>query len=118
MFLKILIFCFFISGCANGGWSTEDSYRQAGVVALSGIDWMQTRKIAKNPDDYHENNPILGEHPSTGKVDAYFAASIAAHTAIAAALPPEYRKWFQYISIGVEAGVVASNLSIGLGVGF
>jgi hypothetical protein len=34
------------------------------------------------------------------------------------ALSPEYRKWWQYVFIGVEAGVVASNLSIGLGVGF
>ena len=118
MWIKLIIVCLFLSGCANGGWSTEDSYRQVGVVALSGVDWMQTRKIAKNPDEYHENNPILGEHPSTEKVDVYFAASIAAHTAVAMALPPEYRKWFQYISIGVQAGVVASNFSIGLGVGF
>jgi hypothetical protein len=118
MWIKLLIACLFLSGCANGGWSTEDSYRQAGVIALSGVDWMQTRKIAKNPDKYYEKNPLLGEHPSTEKVDVYFAASIAANTAIAMALPPEYRKWFQYVSIGVEAGVVANNFSIGLGVGF
>jgi hypothetical protein len=118
MLVRILIACLFLSGCANGGWSTEDSYRQAGFVALTGIDWMQTRKIAKNPDDYYERNPILGEHPSTEKVDIYFPACIAAHTMVAMALPPEYRKWWQYVAIGVEAGVVASNLSIGLGVGF
>ena len=114
----VLIIAIFVMGCANGGWSREDTYRQAGVVTLSGIDWMQTRKIAKNPDDYYERNPLLGSHPSTEKVDAYFAASIAAHTVVSAALPPEYRKWWQYVSIGVEAGVVASNFSIGLGVGF
>jgi hypothetical protein len=118
MWIRLAFIACLLTGCANGGWSREDTYRQTGFIALSGIDWMQTRKIANNPDEYHENNPILGSHPSTGKVDAYFAASIAAHTAIAMALPPEYRKWFQYVSIGVEAGVVASNFSIGLGVGF
>lgn len=118
MWIRLAIACLFLSGCANGGWTTEDSYRQAGFVAITGIDWMQTRKIAKNPDEYHEHNPILGSHPSTEKVDAYFAAGIVTHTAIAMALPPEYRKWWQYVFIGIEAGVVASNFSIGLGAGF
>jgi hypothetical protein len=117
MLIRLIIVSFVLSGCANGGWSTADTYRQAGFLALTGIDWAQTRKIAKNQDDYHEHNPILGSHPSTEKVDIYFPACIAAHTAVAAALPPEYRKWWQYVFIGVEAGVVASNLSIGLGVG-
>ena len=109
--------CIMLTGCANGGWSTADTYRQSGVVALMGIDWMQTRKIAQNPDDYHEHNPVLGSNPSTEKVDVYFPVCIAAHTAVSMALPPEYRKWWQYVFIGVQAGVVASNFSIGLGVG-
>ena len=82
-----------------------------------GIDWAQTRKIANNPDDYHEHNPILGKHPSTGEVDVYFTASIAAHMAVSMVLPPEYRKWWQYVFIGVQAAAVGSNISIGLGVG-
>jgi hypothetical protein len=118
MWIKLLLSVLLLYGCANGGWSREDTYRQAEVVVLSGIDWAQTRKIAQNPDKWHEHNPVLGSHPSTEKVDIYFPLSIATNTAIAMALPPEYRKWFQYVSIGVEAGVVASNFSIGLGVGF
>jgi hypothetical protein len=118
MWIKLLIASLFLTGCANGGWSTEDSYRQTGFVALMGVDWMQTRKIAKNPEDYHEHNPLIGSHPSTEKVDVYFPVCIAAHTAVAMVLPSEYRKWWQYVFIGIEAGAVANNLSIGLGVGF
>jgi hypothetical protein len=108
----------FLSGCANGGWTTADTYRQAGMLSLTMIDWAQTRKIAQNPDKYYENNPVLGKHPSTERVDMYFPICMAAHTAVAMALPTKYRKWWQYVFIGVEAGMVANNLSIGLGMGF
>jgi hypothetical protein len=117
MWIRLIVASLFLSGCANGGWSTADTYRQAGFLALTGIDWMQTRKIANNPDEYHENNPVIGSHPSTSEVDAYFAAGVVAHTAAAMAMPPKYRVWWQYVWIGVEAGFVASNFSIGLGVG-
>jgi hypothetical protein len=118
MWIKLLIVCLFLSGCANGGWSTDDSYRQTGVVALMSIDWAQTRKISNNPDKYNEHNPILGNHPSESMVNVYFPVCIAAHTAVAMALPPGYRVWWQYVVLGLEAGTVANNLSIGLGVGF
>ena len=118
MWIKLILISVFISGCANGGWSTADTYRQSGVVALMGIDWAQTRKIAQNPDKYSEMNPVLGSHPSTEKVDAYFLTCAAAHTVVSMVLPPEYRVLWQYIWIGLEAGTVAHNASIGLGVGF
>ena len=79
-------------GCATGGWTKADTARQAAFVTVTAMDWMQTRQIAQNPDKYRELNPILGEHPSTGEVDVYFAAAIAAHTGIAMALPPDYRR--------------------------
>ena len=40
---------------------------------LLAIDWRQTITIAKNPDKWHEKNPILGEHPTTMRVNIYFA---------------------------------------------
>lgn len=117
MWIRLSIACLVLSGCANGGWNAADTYRQSGVVALMTVDWAQTRKIAKNPDRYSENNPILGSHPSTGEVDAYFLTCAVAHTAVAMALPPKYREWWQYVFIGVEAVAVGHNMSIGLGVG-
>lgn len=114
----LIAFAIVITGCATGGWTKEDTYRQAAVVAVSAVDWMQTRKIARNPERYYELNPILGRHPSEAEVDLYFAASIAAHTAVSMALPPDWREVWQYLSIGFEYSVVAHNFSIGLGFGF
>jgi hypothetical protein len=75
-------------------------------------------KIARNPNDYHEHNPILGSHPSEGAVTAYFLGSFLLTTGAAMALPEPYREYFQYGVIAVEGAAVANNFSIGLGFGF
>jgi hypothetical protein len=111
-------------GCAKAGdWSTEDTYRQAAVTALLVADWGQTRWIAKHngltepgrfPVDAGERNPILGKYPSGGKVDAYFAAAIVGHAAISYVLPPDWRKGWQYVWIGLELGTVNANRAVGI----
>ena len=118
MLIKIAITALVLTGCVNGTWTREDTYRQAAFTVLDVIDYSQTMNIAREPDKYKERNPFLGKHPSEAWVTGWFIGTYAVNTAIAMALPPEYRKWFQYISIGAEAGCVASNISIGLGFGF
>ena len=107
-----LLFC----GCSN--WSRSDTYRHAALTGLMALDYAQTMKIAREPEHYHEMNPILGRHPSEAEVSAYFASAYAIKTAVAVALPPEYRKWWQYALIGFSGACVANNLVIGLGIGF
>ncbi len=107
-----------LGGCANNQWTRGDTYRHAALTGLMAADYLQTLQIARNPDDYHECNPILGEHPSPEKVTAYFLSSYAIITAASYALPADVRPWLQYAVIGVEAGAVANNLSIGLTFGF
>jgi hypothetical protein len=68
----------------------------------------------KNPDRFIETNNYLGEHPSMGKVNTYFVTTALIHTGIAYVLPADWRKAFQYITIGVEAGVTANNARIGV----
>src|SRR6266853_3835043 len=82
------------------GWSNDDVQRQLGYSLLHGIDWAQTRTIAKNPNQLHETNPILGEHPSVGKVNNYFLSTLLGHWFLANALPPDARKLFQQGTIG------------------
>lgn len=93
----------------KSGWSNEDIARQAAVLGLLGADFAQTRSIAKGIPGIHETNPILGEHPSKGRVDNYFAAAMIGHTLLMHALPPELRKWAQYGTIGLEAPTVGRN---------
>lgn len=110
----VILFC----GCAGNPWRQEDTLRQTAFVGITTIDWMQTRQIADNPNKFYETNPILGRHPSKNEINLYFAGSVLAHTAIAAALPHGWRDWWQSLAIGLETGVVAHNASIGIRVGF
>lgn len=103
----------------QSSWSSDDINRQLIYGFLHGADWAQTRTIAKNPDRFYETNPILGEHPSSGKVNNYFLSTLLAHTLIANSLNSEWRKIFQNAGIGVEAGFSGRNkVKFGIGMTF
>lgn len=116
--INLAILSLIVSGCTYSQWTREDTYRQAAVTAVMTVDYMQTMKIAREPDKYHERNAILGKHPSELQVTGYFIGAYALTTLTAMALPEPYREYFQYVVIGVEGACVANNLSIGLGIGF
>lgn len=103
---------------AHDEWTTSDTKRQAVYLTLHTIDWAQTRYIAKNPDKWRELNPLIGEHPSVGRVDGYFATGALLHTGIAYVLPEKWRKGFQYVTIGIEAGITARNYHLGIKTSF
>ena len=112
MKLIALLLAITLSGCM--AWSKADIAREATYVAIHMVDWGQTRDIAKNPDKYHEKNPILGEHPSTKEVDRYMAASLAGHILITSLLPSNLRPYWQYGTIAFSGYLVVNNHSIGL----
>lgn len=109
-------------------WSKSDITREAVYLALHVADWGQTRNIVRRAtvgcDGYDgstncsERNPILGRNPSIKRVDTYFAVTALAHVAISHALPEEWRKGWQYVTIGMQAGAVGRNYSIGLNIDF
>jgi hypothetical protein len=96
-------------------WTPEDTARQAAYFTLHSLDWLQTRYIAQHPDEYWESNAILGDHPTLAEVNTYFIASGIAHYAISRWLPPDWRKNWQYFTLGVEAGYVTHNIQVGVG---
>lgn len=98
-------------------WMPADTYREVTYLTFLSIDWAQTRNFIRNPRCY-EHNVLLGEHPSQDKVDAAIIATALAHIYVARLLPEEWRAPFQYVSIGIEAGSVAHNFSIGIGAKF
>ena len=115
----ILACLFFISTPAFAdNWTREDTYRELTWTALLVVDYGQTMNIARNPDKFREYNPILGEHPSQSSVGLYMLSAAIIHPVISYYLPPKYRKWWQYISIGVELGTVGNNFGAGIGVTF
>ena len=99
-------------------WDKTDLTLGAVALTATVIDWGQTRTIAKNPHLYHEINPILGRHPSVGRVDAYFAGVIVGGAVVAHLLPGQYRKWFLGGVAVLEIAVTAHNKNIGIGISF
>jgi hypothetical protein len=101
-------------------WSEADTRREVGYLTLHAIDWGQTLDIAEQcgHTNYYEHNPVLGKCPSRGDVNTYFALTAIGHYAVSRALPPKWRKRWQYVTIGVQVGAVANNIKIGLEVKF
>lgn len=116
--IAFIVSSLFTFPAAASDWTKEDTAWQATYLALHVADWGQTRDAAAQPGRYAEQNPMLGEHPSQKRIDSYFAATAILHTAVAYALPPDWRRTWQHITIGVEAGVVCRNARIGLQVNF
>ena len=99
-------------------WTKADTAYQGVVITALAVDMAQTLYISENPNEYSEMNPLLGKHPSQDKVIGYFLGGMIAHTAVAMALPPTYRRIWQYVFIGVETLVIGRNYSIGVGTDF
>lgn len=95
-------------------WRTRDTVAEAVCVAALLADYSTTLAVVHHPDRWHETNPLLGRHPSAAAASAYFGASIAAHALVSRLLPHPYRDVWQFVTLTVEAGYVASNISAGV----
>ena len=98
-------------------WTSKDTAYQSAFLLINAVDYLQTKEIIRNPK-FYERNLILGRNPSHNAVDAYFAGSALAHTAIAYILPERYRRVWQYVFIGLQAGCVAHNFNAGVRIRF
>jgi len=125
--LIILALFAFIPAVSWAEWSKKDTVYQLTYSVLHVVDWGQTRYGAKNSDKFHENNFFLGRYPSVGKVDTYFSLTLIGHAGVSYLLPAKAdifglriypRRTWQVVWIGVEAGAVARNFSIGVKIGF
>lgn len=122
MFKFIFLFLLSFNACAFDEWSEADKTREAVYLALHVIDWAQTRNIARSPDKYAENGvfarTMIGAHPSVANVNMYMAGSAILQYAAARALPSEYRKAFQYVTIIDSGSSVIGNFRVGIKVTF
>lgn len=94
-------------------WKTSDTVLSVAAVALTVIDWSQTRHIANDPQGHKELNPILGPHPSQSSVDIYFPVTLAIGGAVAYFVP----SWRPYILggwIALETSCTFQNYNHGI----
>lgn len=105
-------------------WDAADKALFAGFSVARVADMAQTLQIARRPEKispgttYYETNPLMGKHPSTGTVVAYFALSHALVWLVADQLAPKTRKAFLVGTIIISAGYVKRNAEIGISVKF
>ena len=109
----------------KGKWDAEFVAYETVFQVLNVADAVQTLYVAEHPETYREAQSawLIGDHPSTGEVLAFKAASAAIHYGVTALmvhadLKPGYIRAWQAVSIGWTAGTVAHNWSIGLKVKF
>lgn len=98
-------------------WTREDTYRQIPIAILQVVDWGQTRYVARRPE-LHEINPLIGKHPSIGRVNNYFAISIPANIAFSALVPSKYRSLWQTGRLMIQVSVVSYNRGVSVGTDF
>ena len=94
-------------------WSASDQALLVVGSVLHVMDWGQTRYIVKNSDRYRELNPILGEYPTMGEVNAYMLATAVLIPVLAHYLP-EYRSIILGLWVATQATVVGRNYSLGV----
>ena len=102
---------------AGDPWSTKDKVLEGAFVAATVLDWRQTLDI-KNHPGLHEQNSILGRHPSNSTVNTYFATSILLHAVVADQLHGKWRTAWQSVWIGLELGTVQRNYALGIRLNF
>jgi len=123
-----------LTGCATprSAWDRTDAALAGAALTATVIDWGQTRYIAKHPcanaggaatctDPYRETGiarHFIGERPTVGQVDAYFAANLIAVGAIAHALPGPWRKGYLGAVTVIELHYTTHNKRIGIGLEF
>ena len=86
-------------------------------LAVRSADWAQTTQIARNPDRYYEMNPLLGKHPSTGRVNTHFILGMTTEVLVTAFWPEEHETALlvlQALALALSAGLVVHNSNIGL----
>lgn len=107
-------------------WTGEEKAALAASTAFLVMDWGQTRRIATErviEDRWNgrvegwrwtEHNPILGPHPSLGRVNMYFGSVIIGNYLVADSLKGEDRfGWLMGIG-AFELATVLANKRVGI----
>jgi hypothetical protein len=117
IFTLLLIFHTMVHA-ENRAWEDDERVWAVAATVFSLTDWATSRNMTKRYNEgYYEQNPLLGQHPTTAQMDRYFAIGIPLMLLIADNLD-EYRKPWLIGITAIEAAVSANNLRIGLRIQF
>jgi hypothetical protein len=97
-------------------WNITDKAILTAVEASYLIDWHQTRE--SNANGWHEFNPIIGQHASATRTNAYFIGAALGTYFLADYLSPQHRRWLLTGALALEVGMIEHNRHVGLKVRF
>lgn len=117
--LGLTIFLLFVPNFSQAGekWDNSTIALEVSWQIIHALDWGTTLDIASHPRMY-EMNPILGDHPSRGTINAYMLAGAILHPIVTEVLPVRWRVWWQAITIGMSGACVINNFNAGLSIRF
>jgi hypothetical protein len=116
-FVVALVFALAISSVRAENWSDTDRNLAITAMILHAIDWRQTHQIVKPGNGVHETNPILGDDPSRGEINAYFLGTSLLMIGLAHVLPEIRRPLlWGYIAVGTVT-VVRNHIVFGIRIG-
>ncbi len=105
---QIILLLVLASGCVSLT-RVNQGLLVASTAALA-CDWGQTHRAAANGwGEFHEANPVMGTHPDTGVVNAYFVGTIAMNAIIWAVLPKAFKGIPAAGVIGFQTNTIINN---------
>lgn len=114
---RLILLLLFVPSLAFAQWTNEERAWLAASSAALAADWAQTRYIAQHPQQFHELNPVLGLHPSVGRVNNYFLGALVGNYLVADYLSGQRRNWLVGVTV-LEGVVVARNMGLGVRMSF
>ena len=111
-----LLFC--VSVATAEPMSRTDNAWEIAYQVMQVVDWSQTRTIAQHPDRFMEYNPLIGRHPSIGRVDTWMAVGMVSHYVVSRSLNRRWRRTFQVYTTVAEIAVAGNNRRVGIWLSF
>ena len=104
---------------ARVSWRASDVALAGAFAVALAIDAAQTRGLAQRGwQSYSETNPILGPHPSVGRVNTYTAVAAVTVLGVASVVPRRVRPWLLAAALAVETFTIAGNARHGVALKF
>lgn len=93
-------------------WTKEDVAWELVFAGTVAADAYVTRRGLR-AGGYTESNPLLGERPSDARLLGMSVVAVLAHAGVTQLLPQgRWRRTWQSVWVGVELGMVASNVNL------
>jgi hypothetical protein len=110
----VLLLLSLVAHAESHAWTAEEKLWGVATGALLLGDWATTHNMThRYNENYHENNPLLGQRPAANTVNLYFLA-VTPVVFLAADYFGDYRKEILQATSAIELIMIGNNLRIGL----